>query len=300
MGCKREKEETKGTARLRDRRRPGSIGRLARIVAVISSTLGALGITQDAHADWADDFDAGFAESWVFVAVDDVGDLPSTGVSTFEIVEAGVDDYLIISHSTTAFRDGGGGAADGFGFVEEVFTDVAVSADVNAEPSEGQQNLMGVLARGNPFTGEAYFAGVDFANSLFGIGRSDDLVDFLLPLAVDDTLVIDPNETYRVQLYAAGSSLTARLIATSTGETLSLLTATDSQYTSGFSGILVETAYDSQDFPVAPIVGTFDDVSAVPEPSGSVSILCGAAVLLMLRRGRARRQAGVCEAAPIS
>ncbi len=264
----------------------GSNARSARFLLPIAGALSLLGFEFDARADWADDFDAGFAESWVFGAVDDAGDPPATGTSTFSIIEAGADDYLLISHSTTAFPDGGGGATDGFGFVAESFTDVAISADVNAAPAQGQQNLMGVLARGDALTGDAYLAVVDFANSAFAIARSDDLADFLVPLAIDDTVAIDPGETYRVQLYALGTNLTARLIETSTGETLSLITSSDSLYTSGFAGILVETEYDALDVPVGPILGTFDDVLAVPEPASATAVLCGFGATLLLGRRR--------------
>ena len=127
----------------------------ARGLWIASLGLGALGFADIAKADWADDFDAGFAESWAFGAVDDVGAPPTTGVSTFEIIEAGSDDSLRISHSTTAFRDGGGGAADGFGFVNETFGEMAISAEINAAPLAGHQNLLGVIGRADPLAGTA-------------------------------------------------------------------------------------------------------------------------------------------------
>ena len=129
------------------------------------------GAAQPVAADWFEDFDSGFTQTWTFAAVDDVGDPPATGVSTFGIIEAGADDHLRISHSTTALRDGGGGATDGFGYVSESFGSTAVVAEINAAPLDGQQNLLGVIARGDPVAGTAYVAGVDFARSLFAIGR---------------------------------------------------------------------------------------------------------------------------------
>lgn len=264
----------------RCKRRPAkSFGFVGMVVIV-------LGLAGSAEADWMEDFDAGFAQSWTFAATDDVGDPPGTGVSAFEIVEAGADDYLRISHSTTAFRDGGGGATTGFGYVSESFGDMAIVAEVNAGPLDGPQNLLGVFGRGNPLTGAAYSAGVDFANSLFVIGRSDDAADFTVPLVVDATVLIDPSESYRIQFFLLGANLIARLIEVSTGETLSTITALDGLYSSGVAGILVETAYDVDDFPVAPIVGTFDDVQAVPEPSLSILIGWGGGLLGLMRLRR--------------
>jgi hypothetical protein len=258
---------------------------------VASIVLGGLILGGSARADWADDFDAGFAEAWIFGAVDDVGDPPATGVSTFSIIEAGADDYLRISHSTVAFRDGGGGATDGFGYVDEVFGDMAVSADINAAPLDGQQNLIGVVGRANPVNGTTYAAGVDFANSFFAIGRSNDFENFFNPLATDTSVVIDPNETYRVQFFLLGSNLTARLIALSTGQIVSTLTTVDSLYSTGVAGILVETEYNIDGFPLGPIVGTFDNVRGLPEPSLVSLIGCGAGMLALLG-GNARRRAG--------
>jgi hypothetical protein len=239
-----------------------------------------------AHADWADDFDAGFAETWIFDAVDDIGNPPTTGSSTFLIVEDGADDYLRISHNTTANKDGGGGATDGFGLVNELFGVTGISADINAKPSIGQQNLLGVIARGDPLTGTAYVAAVDFANSFFAIGRSDDFFDFLVPLAIDSSVVIDSNQTYRVHFFLLGSSLTAVLTEASTGDVISKILAVDGFYASGHAGILVETEYDFNDFPVGPIIGSFDDVEAVPEPSMMSLIGWGVGALLWARKRR--------------
>ena len=263
---------------------------VARLLPTVALVLGGALLAGSAQSDWAENFDAGFAQTWTFVAVDDIGDPPSTGASSFAIVEAGVDDYLRISHTTTAFRDGGGGATDGFGYVSEIFGNTAISADINAEPFDGQQNLLGVIGRGNALTGTAYAAGVDFANSFFAIGRSDDFFDFLVPLAVDTSVVIDANESYRVQFALLGSSLTAWLIEISTGDTVSMISAVDALYATGVSGVLVETEYDINDFPVAPIIGTFDNVQAVPEPSMLSLIGSGVGSLLVLGRRKQKRK----------
>ena len=257
------------------------------VVGLIAMTLGTT-LGTSAQADWAEDFDAGFAASWIFAALDDIGDPPATGVSAFEIVEAGADDYLRISHSTTAFRDGGGGATDGFGYVDESFGDTAIVGEINAQPLDGQQSVLGLIGRGNASTGTAYVAGVDFANSFFAIGRSDDFFDFLLPLATDFSVMIDPSKAYRVQFFLLGPNLVARLIDASTGEVLSTITASDGLYSSGVAGVLVETEYDLNDFPVAPIVGTFDDIIALPEPSFGALMAIGGMGLALLDRRRER------------
>jgi hypothetical protein len=242
-----------------------------------------------ASADWSEDFDSGFAQAWTFVSTDDIGDPPATGTSEFAIIESGADDYLRMSHSTTGIADGGGGATDAFGLVSEVFTDLLVSAELNSAPADGQQSILAVIGRGDLATGTAYVAGIDFSSSLFVIARSDDLDFFLVPLAVDSTVAIDPNSTYLVDFLLVGSSLTAQLWDASGTTLLSTIGAVDGFYDSGVSGLLVETAYDLHDNPVGPIVGTFDDVVAVPEPSGAMQLTAGVVLLALLshaRRGR--------------
>jgi hypothetical protein len=248
----------------------------------------ALIVPSRASADWYEDFDFGFSQTWTFAAVDDVGDPPATGTSEFEIIEAGVDDYLRMSHSTTAIADGGGGATDAFGLVSEVFTDVLISAELNSAPADGQQSILAVIGRGNPATGTAYVAGIDFSDSLFAIARSDDLEFFLVPIAADTTLVIDPGATYYVEFLLVGSSLTAQLFDASGTTLLSTISGVDGFYGSGVSGVLVETAYDAFDNPVGPIVGTFDDVEAVPEPSQWLLLSAGMILLTLFYRRRAR------------
>ena len=197
---------------------------------------------------------------------------------------------LRIGHSTTGMADGGGGATDGFGFVDENFGDVAVEAEVNVGPPFGPQNLLAVFGRANPITGTTYVAGVDFANSRFAIGRNDDFAAFISVLAIDSSVTIDPSETYKIQLFLIGSNQIARLIEVSTGTLLSTITSTDALYTSGFAGILVQTEYDIDDNPVGPIAGSFDNIRAVPEPA-LVSLLgWGIAGLTAL----ARRKSGGC------
>lgn len=264
-------------------------------VSVIALTLAATltltsALAPDARADWSEDFDLGFTEVWTFVSLDDVGDPPSTGTSEFQIIESGVDDYLRMSHSTTGIADGGGGATDAIGVVSETFTDVLISAELNSEPSDGQQSLLAVIARGNLATGTGYVAGIDFANSLFAIARSDDVEFFLVPLAFDATVMIDPNSTYRVEFQLVGSSLFAQLFDSSGTTLLSTIGSVDSLYGSGVSGLLVETAYDSFDNPIGPIVGTFDDVEAVPEPSGAIQLIAGTAFLTLLTRKQRHRR----------
>ncbi len=238
-----------------------------------------------AQADWAEDFDGGFDQTWTFLAIDDEGDPPSTGVSEFDIIDDGADDYLRISHSTTALLGGGGGASDGFGFVSDTFTELLVTADINAAPGDGQQNILGVFGRGNDTAGTAYVAGVDFANSFFAIAAADNFFDTLSILATDSSIVIDSNETYRVELYLIDTYQYARLIEVSSGDVVSTLSAADIFYSSGFAGLLVETEYAGVT-PVAPIVGTFDNVTAVPEPSMLSMLGCGVGGLMLLGRKR--------------
>ena len=259
--------------------------RAARTLWIASIALGFLVLAVSARADWAEDFDAGFAQTWTFVALDDAGNFATAGTESFVIVEAGVNDYLKISDSTVAERDGGGGATDGFGFVSETFGDTGISAEINAEPLDGQQNLLGVIARVNSLTAAGYVAVIDFANSRFAIAKTDGITG-LQPLVIDTSVVIDRDEIYRVEFVLLGSDLNAQLTVNSTGEVLSTIGVVDSDYTSGVAGLLVETEFDIDEYPVAPIVGTFDDVWAVPEPSLMSLIGWGVVVLAMLQRRR--------------
>ena len=87
------------------------------------------------------------------------------------------------------------------------------------------------------------------------------------------TLSIDE----KLQLFeAVVNAVTVPVVAGTTGaNTLHDIGLTEEAGHLGVAGILVETEYDSNDFPVAPIVGTFDDVFAVPEPSFALLIAFG-------------------------
>jgi hypothetical protein len=244
------------------------------------------------HADWADDFDGGFSAPWIFDALDDAGDPPATGVSTFAVLEGGADDSLLIAHSTKALRNGGGGAADGFGYINQSFTSLAITADVNAVPAQGQQSLLGVLGRGNPSAGSAYLAAVDFSSSRFVISRNDAFSDFQTPL-ISAAVSINRSRSYHIQFFLIGSRLTARLLDASTRQLLSTITVSDSNLAAGVAGVLVETAYDGSFSPIAPIVGTFDNVQAVPEPEANVCWAMGVLALVGLARFATRRVSGV-------
>jgi hypothetical protein len=252
--------------------------------------LALLAAAAPARSDWSDDFDGGFEAPWSYAATDDAGATPATGTTTFAVVEAGADDYLLMAHSTRALRDGGGGAADAFAWVDEVFANLAVSADVNAGPAYGRQNLLAVAGRGDPETGATYLAGVDFANGRFLIARSDDFLDPQTPL-VASLVALDPLRTYRIHFYLIGSSLTARLFDAATGSLLSTLHVDDTRFAAGVAGLLVETGYDASGNPVAPIVGTFDDVKVVPEPLGRALAWTGVFAFALLAGLSARRAA---------
>ncbi len=251
--------------------------------------MGVLAASLPARADWDDDFDGGFGAPWNFAATDDAGEAPSSGFTTFEVVDAGTDDHLLMAHSTRAFRDGGGGAADVFGWVDESFANVAMAADVNADPAAGQQSVLGLLGRGDPEVGSAYLAAVDFANSRFFIARSDDFIDFQAALVADDAVAIDPGTTYRIEFHLIGSTLSARLRDTSTGVLLSAISVVDTSFASGLAGLLVETDYDVGLNPVAPVVGTFDAVVVVPEPSLMALVAAGAIAVAGLKYRRIAR-----------
>jgi hypothetical protein len=256
---------------------------VTRTLWITSVVLATLVLSGPVHADWAEDFDGGFDQTWVFLAIDDEGDPPSAGVSEFDIVDAGADDYLRISHSETAAVGGGGGATDGFGYVDETFTAAMISADINAAPGDGQQNILGVFGRGDAVSGTAYIAGIDFAHSFFAIAAADDFFDSLFILTSDTSVAIDSGETYRVEFLLIESYLFARLIEITSGDTVSTLMAEDNFYASGFSGLLVETEYAGTT-PVAPIIGTFDNVQAVPEASIMSLLGWGVGGLVLIRR----------------
>lgn len=270
------------------RARAGGFGAGALLVCA-----GVLASTPSARADWADEFDGGFSAPWIAVALDDEGDPPSSGTTTFSVIDAGADDYLLMAHSTKALPDGGGGAASIFAFVDEAFGDVAVSADVNAGPAWGQQSVLGVIARGDPEVGSAYLATVDFADARFAIARSDDFIDAQAPLVVDASVAIDPDRTYRIEFFLVGSALTARLLDASTHALLSTISAVDATHASGSVGLIVQTAYDMDLAPVAPVVGTFDSVEVVPEPGGALAIAPAVLGLLALGRPTERRRRGL-------
>jgi len=242
---------------------------------------------------WSENFNGGFHNVWTFGFLDDLGDPPDAGNQSASVV----DDILLISDSTAAEPDGGGGAAFAFGFVDETFGTTFASGSVNVGSSPSPVNQLGLVVRGNPTIGSGYLLGIDFASGSLLLARSDSFPGdpSLLPvtLAHGSAGTFQAGQSYWLEFAAVGSEITGRVYSAAGGTLLDFLSAPDATYSEGIAGVVVRTYDVDGELVGAALRGTFDDVSAVPEPSSAALLGAGLALLGGVRnRAHARGKGG--------
>jgi hypothetical protein len=95
-------------------------------------------------------------------------------------------------------------------------------------------------------------------------------------------VTLDPTRDYRLVLEVLGTQLHGQLFEVG-GGLLAERSATDAAHTSGFPGLF---AYSQN--PLPPVDVTWDNFSAVPEPSGAL-LMAGCAGVLVCRRRAGRK-----------
>ena len=245
----------------------------------------ALAATPAPALAWSETFNAGLHNAWIFGFVDDIGDPPDTGTYS----ASATNNILLFSASDAALAEGGGGPASGFGYVDQTFGTTFVKGSVNVGASPAPVNQLELVARGNATNGSGYLFGIDFDSGSPLLGRSDSLPGDVVVLDIG-TATLLPGQSYWLELDAVGSQITGRVYTAAGGTLLDTLTATDTTYSQGVAGVIVR-AYDAGGAVFgAPLRGTFDDVSALPEPSATALLGAGLLGLVLLGGTRAARR----------
>ncbi len=161
--------------------------------------------------------------------------------------------------------------------------------------------------------------GVAGRTSNLGLGTSDGYAAFYFPPAVTGgsmgelvidrltnenattisgvTVTLDPTQSYQMRFTGLGANLSASLFDLSApGVALATVTATDTTYTSGFSGVVASAQVGS----TSAVDVTFDNLliaSSVPEPSSLVLGTTAVVAILALARLRCARSARTASAA---
>jgi hypothetical protein len=269
-------------------------------------------------------------ESWTFkntMAILDCG-TPST---TLQMIFGGKEMTMAETVPYASFNpedpaglglDLGTGAVTSFGYVDQVFDTVVVSATVNSnlsvQPPGGSISRQGVVAM---WDGQLKFYGfhVDFVNGEIGIIRQEGQVSgsimdgsrltipgFLRTLAYQlsfevtdiNTVLNDPTGAFGQSMAVAAGRQDARWLrgslfdATGTGTTLLLQTPWIQDpvpHDAGISGIVSEAAFPSS-FPIlspdseffVPLTGSFSQVSAVGTVNQVQLPLWGPASIVLL------------------
>jgi hypothetical protein len=197
-----------------------------------------------------------------------------------------VDDILLIRDTVAAEAGGGGGSSVAFGFIDEVFETSFVRGLVNAGASPTPVDQLALLARGNAGDGTAYLFGIDFGTGVLLLARSDVPAEDPTLLDSGTPGVFQRGQSYWLELDAVGSQITGRAYTAAGGTLLDTLAVVDATYSAGVAGVLTRTYDIDGNLAGFPLNATFDDVSAVPEPSSAALFGTGLALL-----GRARRRA---------
>ena len=244
---------------------------------------------------WSADFESGFPAGWADLGVNvPSGDLSATFSS--EIETPNENSFLRFSDSLASVNGGSFGGYGGVATPSSVFTDVRVSAQVNVAQDAGGD--LGVVARTDLNAGTAYFGNVDFELGDACISKiAISNVEVGADIVCTAQGLLDTSASYFVQLEAIGSSptnLTLRVFDHPGGSLLATVSGIDDgtiqgaagtpfgpDYPAGVAGVFaIPDGVFLSGALARQISGTFDNVSAVPEPASSLLLLLGLAALL--------------------
>ncbi len=201
-------------------------------------------------ADWSDNFNGGLQQPWVF------GNFDPLGGSSGTFSAGSVNNELVLTDSRTIFDNG---AVTGFGLVPtEVFGDVKMTGRVNPSNNADINITALMLLRGDFANNTFYSAEINYRDGELVIYRADGL-------GVGSNLVAEPipglgfSSDYYLEFSAVGAELTAEVYDAPGGNLLQSVATTDSTYSAGLSGVIVDA--QSGDF-ILPLLGIWDDLTA--------------------------------------
>lgn len=242
-------------------------------------------LTAGAHADWSEDFNGStLNNSWFFGSATGAGSpsgsfAPNDQFNNYP--DAIVNNQLQMADSAAV---GAGGAANAFGVVLEAFSDVKVTGTLNPNGNMASSDTIALIARGNIASGEFYAAELSLEDGKLIIFRNDNLAGAASDLDEVTIPGLDNTSSVFVDFRVVGSSVSADAYDAPGGNLLGSVSATDSNYTAGLSGVLAFFANDLN----KPLLAEFDDLSsmAIPEPTSLVLAIAGLCAGLARRRGR--------------
>lgn len=205
--------------------------------------------TLSVNADWADNFDGGLQQEWVFDSIDalQTGSSPTFSASS-------VNDQLLVTDTVPGSSNG---AAVGFGVVLEPFEDVFMTGVINPSNEEFISRTQTLIARASVTDSTFYAAEIFYMPSgevEMTIFRNDDATTTvnLATMDIPGTYTDD----YYVEFLVEGSDLTSTVFDSVGGAELGSITANDAMYASGLSGFLT---FNDDGF---EILGVYDDITA--------------------------------------
>ncbi|TWU05153.1 PEP-CTERM motif protein [Symmachiella macrocystis] len=199
------------------------------------------------RANWIDTFDGGLDQTWYF------GNSPAS--STFSASTVG--NVLRIEDPAPVFS---GGSAFGFGYVNETFSNVRVSGIVNPGDLTNVNSDHTLIARANPSVLSAYALTLDYRNDATGDLQGTVILSRIDPSAVTNDLVIESigeSDSFYLEFDVFGSTLTGRVYDQPGGTLLKTVSASDSAFANGVSGVAA-----SADFFDEPLLAEFDNVAS--------------------------------------
>lgn len=214
-------------------------------VAVLCITVFALSV----NADWADNFDGGLQQPWVF---DSINALQTGSSPTFSATS--VNDHLLV---TDTVQGASNGAAVGFGIVPETFEDVFMTGVINPSNEEFISRTQTLIARASVTESTFYAAEIFYkpaGDVEMTIFRNDDPATTmnLATMDIPGTFTDD----YYLEFLVEGTDFTATAYDSVGGAELGTITASDASYASGFSGFLT---FNDDGF---ELLGVYDDITA--------------------------------------